>query len=194
MTKQKLTLEVTDCSQMEDGDVLISPKRGRGILVLALGLPLALVGLGLFVSDPFESCYVTILLLALGVALSYVGVRAFLAPEIEVSATERVIRVRARGSQSAQTRPFDALVGPVNVATLEFGFSLFLVSLRFDEGKPQSLFATGDKKKAQEIVRWLEAALAPNGTPLDCAACGAWNLPGSEHCGECGAALAGAEA
>lgn len=30
--------------------------------------------------------------------------------------------------------------------------------------------------------------------PSDCTACGAWNPPGSEHCGECGAALEGAGA
>jgi hypothetical protein len=28
----------------------------------------------------------------------------------------------------------------------------------------------------------------------DCTACGAWNPPGSQHCGECGAVLEGAEA
>lgn len=193
MTRQKLTLEVTDCTLMENGDVLISPNRGRGILVIALGLPLALVGLWLFLSDPLESCFMSIFIIALGVALSYVGVRAFRTPEISVKAAERLVSVRARGSLSARTRPFDALAGPVNVSTLDLGFSLVRVSLRFVEGKPQSLFATGDKKKAQEVVRWLEAALTTGGAPLDCTACGAWNPAGSEHCGECGATLAGAE-
>jgi ribosomal protein L40E len=28
----------------------------------------------------------------------------------------------------------------------------------------------------------------------DCTVCGAWNPPGSQHCGECGAALGSAEA
>ena len=194
MIRQTLALEVTDCTLMENGDVLISPKRGRGILVIVLGLPLALVGLWMFLSDPLEACYVSIFIIALGVALSYVGVRALRAPEISVKAAERLISVRARGSLSARTRPFDALAGPVNVSTMESGFSLVRVSLRFVEGKPQSLFATGDRKKAQEVVRWLEAALATGGAPLDCIACGAWNPAGSEHCGACGANLAGAQA
>jgi len=41
MAKQKLTLEVTECTLMENEDVLISPIRGRGIFVVVLGLPLA---------------------------------------------------------------------------------------------------------------------------------------------------------
>jgi hypothetical protein len=76
---------------------------------------------------------------------------------------------------------------------LDLGFSLVLVSLRFVEGQPQSLFVTGDKKKAQEVVRWLETAFATGGAPLDCTACGAWNPAGSDHCGECGAALVDAQ-
>jgi hypothetical protein len=45
MTRQKLALEVTECTRMENGDVLISPMRGRAIFVAVLGLLLALVGL-----------------------------------------------------------------------------------------------------------------------------------------------------
>jgi hypothetical protein len=130
MTKQKLALEVTNCTRMENGDVLISPRRGRAIFVIALGLPLALGGLLLLISDPLEGLYVSILLLALGGALSYVGVRALTAPEISIEVANRLIHVRARGSLSAQTRPFDALVGPVGASDVGFGFSLVHAGLR----------------------------------------------------------------
>ena len=47
---------------------------------------------------------------------------------------------------------------------------------------------TGAQKGRQE------SPLPGGDRPLDCAACGAGNPPGSEYCGECGAALPGAEA
>jgi len=60
-------------------------------------------------------------------------------------------------------------MGPVNVTTIEFSFSLVRVSLRFDDGRSLSLFMTGDKKKAQDVIRWLEAAFTTNGVgnPVD---------------------------
>jgi hypothetical protein len=39
-----------------------------------------------------------------------------------------------------------------------------------------------------------ESLKEPADGPSDCTACGAWNPPGSQHCGECGAALKSAEA
>jgi hypothetical protein len=98
-----------------------------------------------------------------------VGVRALTAPEISIEVANRLIHVRARGSQSTQTRPFDALVRPVNVTTMEIGFPLVRAGLRFDDGRSLSLFATGDKKKAQEIIRWLEEAFSTSGVvdPVD---------------------------
>ena len=123
----------------------------------------------MLISDPGARLFASIFVLALGGALSYVGVRALTAPEVSIETANRLIRVRARGSQSAQTRPFDALLGPVNVSDIGFGFSLVRAGLRFDDGGSLSLFATGDEKKAQEIFRWLEAAFAANGVgnPVD---------------------------
>jgi len=94
MTEQKLTLEVTDCTLMENGDVLISPNRGRGISVIVLGLPLALVGLLLLISGPGDDFFVRILLFALGGVLLYVGVRALTAPEISIEVANRLRRYR----------------------------------------------------------------------------------------------------
>jgi hypothetical protein len=169
MMKQELALEVTECTLMESGDVLISPMRGRAIFVTVLGLLLALVGLWMLISDPLDRLPASIIVLALGGLLSYVGVRALTAPEISIEVANRLIHVRARGSQSTQTRPFDALVVPVNVTTMELGFPLVRAGLRFDDGRSLSLFATGDKKKAQEIIRWLEEAFSTSGVvdPVD---------------------------
>ena len=197
MKKKTLRLEGAACTLMEGGDVLISRRRVRGVFVVGFGLVLALGGIWVFIlslpHEPLKGLFYAGMLLALGGLLSYMGVRALTGPEISIEVADRLIRVRARGSQPAQTRSFDALSGPVDVTTMEIVLPFIIVRLRFDDGEPLSLFVTGDKKKSQEIVRWLEAAFAPKGMPLDCPACGAWNAPGSEHCGECGAVLAGAE-
>lgn len=195
MKKRVLKLEGAACTLMENGDVLISRRRGRGVFVVAFGVALALGGVGLFFlslpSEPLEGLVIGGLVLGLGVLLSSIGIRALTGPEISIVVADRLIRVGARGSQPGQTRSFDALRGPVEVGSKQSTFPSVTVRLRFDDGEPLSLFMTGDTKKAQEIVRWLEAAFAPQGTPSDCPACGAWNAPGSERCNECGVALEG---
>jgi hypothetical protein len=66
MMKQELALEVAECTLMENGDVLISPMRGRAIFVTVLGLLLALVGLWMLISDPLDRLPASIIVLALG--------------------------------------------------------------------------------------------------------------------------------
>jgi hypothetical protein len=165
-----IPLEVSDCTLMENGDVLINPNRSRGIFAMVLGLPLALVSLwmlNLLISDfrgNFNTHFIVMpVLFALGGILLYLGIRTLTAPEISIEVASRSIHVRARGSQSAQTRPFDAITGPVNVTTLGLiAFSLVHVSLRFDDSKSLSLFMTGDKTKAEGVIWWLEAAFMTN--------------------------------
>jgi hypothetical protein len=137
---------------------------------MVLGLPLALVSLwmlNLLISDfrgNFNTHFIVMpVLFALGGILLYLGIRTLTAPEISIEVASRSIHVRARGSQSAQTRPFDAITGPVNVTTLGLiAFSLVHVSLRFDDSKSLSLFMTGDKTKAEGVIWWLEAAFMTN--------------------------------
>ena len=198
MKKRTLKLEGAACTLMENGDVLISRRRVRGVFVVALGVALALCGVGIFIlslpSGPLRGLAVGGLVLGLGVVLSSVGIRALTGPQISIQVADRLIRVRARGSQPVQTRSFDALRGPVQVVFNQSTLPSVTVRLRFDDGEPLSLFVTGDTKKAREIVRWLEAALAPQDTPEECPACGAWNAPGSQRCNECGVALVPLEA
>ena len=195
MKKRKLRLEGAACTLMENGDVLISRRRVRGVFVILFGLLLALGGVWIFVlslpHEPLKGLLYTGVLLALGGLLAYVGYRGLTGPEISIEVADRLIRVRARGSQPAQMRSFDDLSGSVDVTTMDIIFPLEIVRLDFLDGEPLTLFMTGDKKKSRAIVQWLEEAFAPQGSPSDCPACGAWNAPGSEHCGECGAALRG---
>lgn len=196
MRKQTLRLEGTTCTRMENGDLLISRRRVRGVFVLAFGVALALGGVGLFIlslpSDALRGLAMGGLVLALGVSLSSIGIRALTGPQISIVVADRLIRVGARGSQPVQTRSFDELREPVEVVTKQSTFPSVDVRLRFDDGVPLLLFTTGDTKKAQTAVRWLKAAFAPPGMAAECPACGAWNAPGSKQCGECGAALEGA--
>lgn len=198
MKKQRLKFEGSACTLMENGDVLISRRRVRGVFVILFGLLLALGGVWMFVMgishEPLRSLFYGGVLFALGGLLAYVGYRGLTGPEISIEVADRLIRVRARGSQPAQMRSFDDLSGTVDVTTREILFPLVIARLRFDEGEPLSLFMTGDKKKAQLAVQWLKKAFAPPGRPSDCPACGAWNAPGSEYCGECGVALKGSAA
>ena len=198
MKKRMLSLEGAACTRMENGDLLISRRRVRGVFVVGFGLLLALGGVWLFVlslsHEPLKALLYAGMLLVLGGLLAYLGYRALTAPEISIEVADRLIRVRAHGSQLDQVRSFDALQGSVDITTMEIGFPLVIARLRFEEGEPLSLFMTGDKKKAQTAVQWLEAAFAPPGMPADCPACGAWNARGSEVCGECGVALGSAAA
>lgn len=193
MKKQTLQSEGAACTRMESGDLLISRRRVRGVFVIVFGLLLALGGVWMFILSllrgPLKGLLYGGVLLALGGLLAYVGYRALTGPEISIEVADRLIHVRARGSQSAQMRSFDDLSGPVEVTTMDIVFPLEIVRLRFLDGEPLTLCMTGDKKKSQAVVQWLEEAFAPPGMPSDCPACGAWNAPGIEVCGECGVAL-----
>ena len=198
MKKRTLTLEGVACTLMENGDVLISRRRVRGVFVIVFGLALALAGVWMFVmailSGPLRGIGIGVAVLVLGGLLSSIGIRALTGPEISIVVADRLIRVRARGSSSGQTWSFDDLQGPVEVVTKQTTLPSVDVRLRFDHDEPLLLFVTGDTKKAEEIVRWLKVAFAPPGIPQECPACGAWNAPGSEYCGECGVALGGVAA
>ena len=198
MKNQTLKLEGAACTRMENGDLLISRRRVRGVFIVVFGLLLALGGVWILVlslsREPLKGLLYAGMLLVLGGLLAYVGYRALTGPEVSIEVADRLIRVRARGSHAARIRPFDTLQGPVDITTTEIGFPLVIARLRFQEGEPLTLFTTGDRKKAQAAVQWLEEAFAPPGRPSDCPACGAWNAPGSEVCGECGVALEGVAA
>ena len=198
MKKRTLRLEGVACTLMENGDVLISRRRVRGVFVIVFGLLLALGGVWMFVlslpHEPLKGLLYAGMLLALGGLLAYVGYRGLTGPEISIEVADRLIRVRARGSQSAQMRSFDDLSGSVEVTTRDIVFPLEIVRLHFLDGEPLTLFMTGDKKKSQAIVQWLEEAFEPKDIPEECPACGAWVKPGSEVCGECGVGLRGVAA
>jgi hypothetical protein len=162
MAKQEINFEVTSCTLLANGDVLISPHRASGILAIVLGLPIALITLWMLISEPGRFCSIGIFGPALGGALTYVGIRALTASRILIDAGNRLVRVGKGGSPSGRTRSFDALeVGeqPVDVTVIEFGFSFVRAKLHFDDGSSLLLFATADAKKAQEAVHWLQAAL-----------------------------------
>lgn len=163
MIKQKLALEVTKCTLMDNEDVLFSPMRGRGIFAIVLGLPIALVGLWIMITDPWARLWVGIFALSLGLGLLYLGVRALTASEISIEVADRLIRVRARGSLTAQTWSFDTLENvkglPSDTGEKD-SFTLFRVSLEFKDGESMPLFATADVKKAKQIGQWLDAAFA----------------------------------
>jgi hypothetical protein len=167
MTGRKLALEGKNCTRMHNGNVIISPNRGRGILLILLGLPLFLFSLWMFISEPGE-LFIKLLSLSFGGALLYVGFHAMVDPEISIEVTNRLIHVRSRGSQAAQTWPFEALkdVGGklLNVTTTGIGdISLIRTSLRLDDGRSLLLFTTADRRKAQRVISWLEAAFARTG-------------------------------
>jgi hypothetical protein len=167
MTNQKITIEGKNCTRMQNGNVIISPNRVRGILLILLGLPIFLIILWMSISEPVD-LFIKISGVALGGALLYVGFRALVDPEIFIEAASRLIHVRSRGSQAAQTWAFEDLRGVggkfLDVTTMGIGpFSLIRAKLHFHNGRPMLLFTTADRIKAQVIITWLEEAFADTG-------------------------------
>jgi hypothetical protein len=160
MAKQEIGFEVTSCTLQENGDVLVSPDRARGVLCIVLGLPIALVSICLLISEPDKLWTLGLFGPVLGGALVYVGIRALVAPKILVEIASRAVYVGSRGSQSCQTWSFDDLnKQPLDVSTTQLGFSLIRANLRLGDGKSLLLFATADESKAQKAVEWLRSAL-----------------------------------
>jgi hypothetical protein len=162
MIDQEITLEVTSCVRMRNGNVRISPKRGRAVFVIAFGLPMALFSVWLLISPVCRDAEV-FLTLFLGGALVYLGVRALTAPEISIEVDSRLIQIHKRGSQSAQTWSFESLEDVKGVPTdtrKGSDIRLLRASLHFKDGESLPLFTTADVKKAKEVGQWLYAAFA----------------------------------